>query len=97
MLSAGAGMAEFRAVLEHAYKAGASGYLAGRAIWSEALKLYPDWAKIEAELKGRGVGYMQEINALTDALAAPYWQAFGGVKLAHDDAGFASAYGDITP
>lgn len=92
MLSAGAGMAEFRAVLEHAYKAGASGYLAGRAIWSEALKLYPDWAKIEAELKGRGVGYMQEINALTDALAAPFWQPFGGVKLAQDDAGFAARY-----
>ncbi|MEM9794665.1 MAG: tagatose 1,6-diphosphate aldolase, partial [Pseudomonadota bacterium] len=36
MLSAGAGKPEFKAILEHAYRAGASGYLAGRAIWLEA-------------------------------------------------------------
>ena len=35
MLSAGAGKAEFRNILSHAYRAGASGYLAGRAIWLE--------------------------------------------------------------
>lgn len=94
MLSAGAGMAEFRAVLEHAGEAGASGNLAGRAIRSEALKLYPDWAKIGAELRGRGVGHMREINALTDAHAAPFWQTPGGVKLAGDVAGFARTHGD---
>jgi len=87
-------MAEFRATLEHAGEAGASGCLAGRAIWSEALKLYPDRARIEVELRGRGTGYMQEINALTDAHAAPFWQSPGGVKLAGVVAGFARTHGD---
>ena len=41
MLSAGAGMAEFKNILACAYKAGASGYLAGRAIWAEPFKAFP--------------------------------------------------------
>ena len=43
MLSAGAGMAEFKSILGHAYKAGASGYLAGRAIWAKPFQHFPDW------------------------------------------------------
>ena len=52
MLSAGAGKPEFKQILEHAYKAGASGYLAGRAIWLDAFQAYPDWSAIEAGLRG---------------------------------------------
>jgi tagatose 1,6-diphosphate aldolase len=51
MLSAGAGMAEFRRVLEHAYRAGASGYLAGRAIWLKPFQSFPDWDAIRAGLR----------------------------------------------
>lgn len=72
MLSAGAGKPEFKAILEHAYRAGASGYLAGRAIWLEAFGAYPDWAAIEAGLRGASVDYMAELNALTDAAATPW-------------------------
>ena len=52
MLSAGAGKAEFRNVLKHAFKAGASGFLAGRAIWLDAFNHYPDWDAIERDLRG---------------------------------------------
>jgi len=72
MLSAGAGMAQFRNVLHYAYAAGASGYLAGRAIWLEAFQRFPDWAAIEAGLRDRAVPYMRELNALTDAAATPW-------------------------
>lgn len=72
MLSAGAGKTEFRAIMEHAYKAGASGYLAGRAIWLDAFRAYPDWAAIEQGLRGDARAYMDELNALTDAHALPW-------------------------
>lgn len=95
MLSAGAGMAEFKAVLKHAYKAGASGYLAGRAIWSEAFKAYPDWDAIRAGLAGNAVAYMQDINTLTDAEASTWWQNWGGVTLADAGEPFRHAYPDF--
>lgn len=73
MLSAGAGMADFRNILTHAYKAGASGYLAGRAIWADAFKAYPDWEAIKTGLVRDAVPYMRDLNALTDAEATA-WQ-----------------------
>lgn len=50
MLSAGAGKLQFRNILTHVYRAGASGYLAGRAIWLDAFAHFPDWTRINAEL-----------------------------------------------
>ncbi len=92
MLSAGAGMEEFEKVLTHAYRAGASGYLAGRAIWLKAFGHFPDWRAIEAGLRGEATDYMRHLNALTDASAAP-WHAHrcygaGGARVLPADAGF---------
>ena len=72
MLSAGAGMDEFRRVLTHAYRAGASGYLAGRAIWAQAFRHFPDWDAIRDGLRGDARRYMQGLNALTDEAATPW-------------------------
>ncbi len=77
MLSAGAGMEVFRRVLTYAYRAGANGYLAGRAIWWPAFELLPDRAAMEARLSTEAVRYMQEINALTVAEARPWAEAPG--------------------
>jgi len=74
MLSAGAGKPEFKSVLEHAYKAGASGFLAGRAIWLDAFRAYPDWARMRYELEGESARYMADISALTDAQATPWFE-----------------------
>jgi tagatose 1,6-diphosphate aldolase len=71
MLSGGASKGAFAAVLELAYAAGASGYLAGRAIWWEALQSFPDLAACVRQLEDSGVAYLRELNALTDARAAP--------------------------
>ncbi|CAN1538156.1 LacD Tagatose-1,6-bisphosphate aldolase [Rhabdaerophilaceae bacterium] len=95
MLSAGASMSEFKSVLSHAYAAGASGYLAGRAIWSEAFKAYPDWEAITAGLRGNGVDYMRDINALTDEKATPWPTNWGGVTLADATENFRHAYPDF--
>jgi tagatose 1,6-diphosphate aldolase len=83
MLSAGADMAAFERVLHYAYAAGASGYLAGRAIWLKAMKSFPDLAAVEAELQREAVPYMAGLNALTDAKAAAWFDhpAYGGAPV----------------
>lgn len=96
MLSAGAGMEEFRKVLTHAYRAGASGYLAGRAIWLQAFRHFPDWDAIRRDLRGDAVDYMKSLNALTDSQAAP-WHSHacfgaGGARVSPADASFRHAY-----
>lgn len=101
MLSAGAGQAEFRNILAHACRAGASGYLAGRAIWAEAFARYPDWDAIRAGLEGPARAYMRELNALTDADARP-WHAHpcfgdGGARVAPADASFRHTYPELVP
>jgi len=73
MLSAGADMKAFRRILAFAYRAGASGYLAGRAIWWGAAQMFPDLGSMDQALKADAVSYMHDINRLTDALARP-WQ-----------------------
>ena len=99
MLSAGAGKPDFRTVLDYAYAAGASGYLAGRAIWLDAFAAYPDWDAMAEGLARDSVPYMADLNALTDAAAAP-WHAhpcYGGAGLAFVEptARFRHAYGDL--
>ena len=96
MLSAGAGKDDFKTVLEYAYAAGASGYLAGRAIWLDAFTRWPDMAAMEAGLMADSVPYMADLNALTDARATPWHKhaAYGGDGLAFIDptAGFRHGY-----
>lgn len=99
MLSAGAGKPEFKNVLKHAFAAGASGFLAGRAIWLDAFNHYPDWAKIETDLKAGASDYMAEISALADKDAAS-WQAhacFGasGAAFTPSDASFRHGYAGL--
>lgn len=96
MLSAGAGMEEFRRILTHAYKAGASGYLAGRAIWLKAFNKFPDWAAMRNGLEGEAVEYMRSLNRLTDECAVPWTERpqYGsrGVSVSPPDASFRHEY-----
>lgn len=99
MLSAGANKAAFTNILDHAYKAGASGYLAGRAIWLDAFGAYPDWDAVRTGLQADAVPYMKSINELTDANALPWFDhdRFGGTTgpdfaIDDDDAGFRNSY-----
>lgn len=99
MLSAGAGKEEFRAILTHAYRAGASGYLAGRAIWMEPFAQFPNWRAMRHELATASHAYMGELNELTDAQAMPFHQhrayGTGGARLAPADNRFRGSYGDL--
>ena len=72
LLSAGAGAEDFRRSLTYAYRAGASGYLCGRAIWQTAFARFPDLAAMDRALVAEAVPYLDEINGLTDRLATPW-------------------------
>ena len=72
LLSAGATPGDFLRLLTYAYRANASGYLAGRAIWLQAFSNFPDIAKMEKELSETAPALMDEINALTDKMATPW-------------------------
>jgi tagatose 1,6-diphosphate aldolase len=99
MLSAGAGKEAFRTVLSHAYRAGASGYLAGRAIWLDAFSYFPDWKKMRNGLEGESATYVHEINALTEARATPWFShaCYGpeGPGLKPADGSFRAHYRDF--
>ncbi len=77
MLSAGATKEAFGRVLEYAYAAGASGYLAGRAIWWDACQVFPDLEAMRGRLKVESVPYMEQLNRLTDAAAIPWTEQAG--------------------
>lgn len=99
MLSAGAGKSEFYEVLKHAFAAGASGFLAGRAIWLDAFKAYPDWDKIRTELEGASADYMTKISSLAERSAANWAQhpCYGpeGARFAPARASFRHGYADF--
>ena len=99
MLSAGAGKEDFRRVLTHAYRAGASGYLAGRAIWLDAFGHFPDWGRVREGLEVESTRYMAELNALTEAEATPWHRhaRYGGEGEAFypADAGFRAGYDEM--
>ncbi|MGP1680444.1 MAG: tagatose 1,6-diphosphate aldolase [Burkholderiales bacterium] len=65
MLSAGVTPAQFVRVMEYAYAAGANGFLAGRAIWWDALQHFPDLEKCAAQLREQGRATLRELDALT--------------------------------
>ena len=99
MLSAGAGKEAFRKVLDHAFRAGASGFLAGRAIWLDAFGHYPDWTRIEADLRGEANAYLTDISTLADQAAAP-WQTHacfgdGGARFVPANASFRHGYSEF--
>ena len=99
MLSAGAGKPQFKHALAHAFAAGASGFLAGRAIWLDAFCAYPDWKKIKAELLADAITYLADIGDLADKHAAN-WAAhacFGtdGAVFQPSDASFRHTYADF--
>ena len=95
LLSAGAGPEDFARQLVYGYRAGASGYLCGRAIWFDAFRQFPDFAALERCVAEESVPYIERINALTDRLATPWHRhaGWGGMpEMAPSGADFATSY-----
>ena len=100
MLSAGVTKPQFTNILHAAYQAGASGYLAGRAIWWDSFQQFPDLDAFRTDLRRSGVPYMEEINRLTRERAVPWHEhdVFGeGPGLKHAGPGFRVHYEGMVP
>ena len=100
LLSAAAGPQDFSRSLTYAYRAGASGYLCGRAIWQGAFEQFPDMEAMRHALQTGAAAYVNAINALTDSMARPWTThpGFGGqVRMAGDGPAFAAAYSAADP
>ena len=65
MLSSGMSKKSFLNCLKLAYKYGASGYLAGRTIWLDSFKDYPNYSKITKNLNKEATRYVNKLNTLT--------------------------------
>src|SRR3954462_11662673 len=73
MLSAGAAMEPFRRILAHAFRAGASGYLAGRAIWWPAFRdRYPDMDAFRAQVRSEGLPYVARVQDALRKYGTPW-------------------------
>ena len=73
LLSGGCDRPTFRRSLRAACAAGASGYLAGRSIWWDAVSRYPNLDLVESELTTDALPFMAELHDLVTELA-PSWR-----------------------
>jgi tagatose 1,6-diphosphate aldolase len=94
MLSAGAGKDAFLKIMEHACAAGASGFLAGRAIWLDAFRKYPDWTAMRKDLETESVEYMKVLGSLVSQKATP-WTAHRNAGSFDASAKFRHGYGGM--
>ncbi len=69
LLSGGMDTAAFVEAMHAAARAGASGYMAGRAVWASSLQHYPDLDKTRAALMQDGRAAMQALNAALQTVA----------------------------
>ncbi len=73
ILSAGVDISEFLVQVDLATEAGASGFLCGRAIWKDAINLYPNVDRMEKWLRAQGVYNFVRANAHAHQ-AQPWFQ-----------------------
>jgi tagatose 1,6-diphosphate aldolase len=73
LLSGGSDRPAFLEALQYACAAGASGFLAGRSIWWDAVQSFPDLDAVRATLRTDAAAFMQIINELTDRHAVPWF------------------------
>jgi tagatose 1,6-diphosphate aldolase len=76
----------------YAYAAGANGFLAGRAIWWEALQAFPDLAACRSALQAQGGQTLAALAALTRQAGhawTPDYSAFAGM---HAEGELCAAY-----
>lgn len=93
LLSGGAAPDKFERVLDHAYAAGAGGFLAGRTIWLNAVRShFPDLKAVSNALRQEGVSVLDNLSKLTKTRApswSPHYPVFDDIKKEGD---FAKAY-----
>jgi len=98
--SAGTDSASFRHILHYSLKAGASGYLAGRATWWDVFSAFPNMPAMIRTLEEESAPFLSELSKLADDNALPWTKhlAFapdGPVLAGLKDQDFRSSYGEF--
>jgi tagatose 1,6-diphosphate aldolase len=94
LLSGGAAPPVFERVLDYAYAAGASGFLAGRTIWLNAIRShFPDLKAVAAALQSESVTVLKSLSALTKAKAAVWTPGYPDFAAITAEGDFALSYG----
>lgn len=88
MLSAGAQAEAFERVVGYAARAGAAGFLAGRALWSDGLALWPDREAVAAHLATTGRARLATLRSLMKTEGRP-WQPAPWAPVANEEGDFA--------
>src|SRR2546428_191364 len=83
VLSAGADFPVFRGLVERACQGGASGFLAGRAIWKDAFREKTLVAQMEY-VRTQGVKNFRALADLAHRYARPWWDFYGGKENLQD-------------
>src|SRR6266571_838266 len=83
VLSAGADFTVFRGLVEVACQGGASGFLAGRAIWKDAFREKTLAAQMEY-VRTQGVRNFQALADLAHRHGRPWWDFYGGKEKLQD-------------
>jgi tagatose 1,6-diphosphate aldolase len=92
MLSAGVTPKQFVRVMEYAYAAGAHGFLAGRAIWWEAMQHFPDLEKCGAQLREQGSATLAELEELTKRSGHAWRPDYSGIDSVKAEGELCAAY-----
>lgn len=92
MLSAGVTPKQFVRVMEYAYAAGANGFLAGRAIWLEAMQHFPDLQRCAEQLGRDAPTILDELGALTRRAGRPWRADYGALARVAAEGEFCAAY-----
>ena len=79
ILSAGVSFDSFKTQVKISCQAGASGYLAGRSIWRDAVSTHDPKAKVGAI--ANAIARLAELNAITRAHGKAYLPTFSGAAL----------------
>jgi tagatose 1,6-diphosphate aldolase len=79
ILSAGVSYGSFKKQVEISCKGGASGYLAGRSIWRDAVSTHDPNTKGSAIAEA--VARLAELNAITRTHGRPYLPTLNGTAL----------------
>jgi len=92
MLSAGVTPAQFLRVMEYAYAAGANGFLAGRAIWWEAVQSFPDLEACRVLLQAEGVRTLDDLGALTRRAGNAWRPDYSALRAIRSEGELCAAY-----
>jgi len=87
VLSAGVGFDEFKRNVIIASKGGASGFLAGRALWKDAFRAHANPSEFRACLEVEGVARFKELESIVHQFGTPWYEKIGGKNFLASHAG----------